>query len=120
MPGSRAQPLEPIQIGALHHPFFIDVGAQKTGAVRLQLPNYILSGEVGGFLPAVRYDLAALRIERDDQPVGPYGICNYGELFPIERRRADNHAISALFNQSAGSLGRPNAAAHTRYRSRSN
>ena len=34
--GGGAQAAEPVQVGALHHAFLIDVGAEEAAAVRLQ------------------------------------------------------------------------------------
>ena len=114
MSSGRAQPPEPIKIGPLHHSFFIHIGAEKSGAERLQVPQHFLSRDVGGFLPAVRHHFPALRIERNHQPVRPHSIGDRGEFLAIERGRSHDHAIRALFDQRARTLRRTNSASHAR------
>ncbi len=65
-------------------PFFVDVGAQEAGAERLQLPDHFFGGKFGRFLPALHHDLAALRIERDDQPLRPNRIRDLSAALPVE------------------------------------
>ena len=61
----RAQTPEPVEIGALHHAFFVDIGAQEAAAIRLQPLDHFFGREIGRLLPALDDDLAVLRIERD-------------------------------------------------------
>ena len=60
-----AQTPEPIEIGALHHAFFVDVGAQESAAEGLQPADHFFGGEIRRLLPALDHDLAVFRIERD-------------------------------------------------------
>ena len=46
-----AQAAKPVEVGALHHAFFVDIGAEEAGAVRLQLADDFFGGEVRS-LPA--------------------------------------------------------------------
>ena len=71
VPGRRAQPPEPIQIGALHHSFLIDVGAEEAGAIGLQSLDHLLGRELGCLAPSLDHDASVLGIERDDQALRP-------------------------------------------------
>ena len=42
MRGGGAQAAEPVEVGALHHAFLVDIGAEEAGAVRLQLRGSLL------------------------------------------------------------------------------
>ena len=60
-----AQAPEPVEIRALHHAFFIDIGAQEAAAVGLQLADHFFGREAGRFPPAFHHDAPVLRIERE-------------------------------------------------------
>ena len=82
--GGGAQAAEPIEVGALHHAFLVDIGAEEAGAVGLERREHFFGGEVGGFLPAFDHDAAAFGIERDDQALAAHGVAQGGEKLVID------------------------------------
>ena len=70
----RAQAAKPIEIRALHHAFFVDIGAEEAAAVRLELADDVFGGVVRRFAPALHDDAAVLGIERKQDLFG----CNAG------------------------------------------
>ena len=72
--GRGAQAAEPVEVGALHHAFFIHVGAEEAGAIRLQLLDDFFGGEARGFLPAFHHDAAVFRIERKHDALAADGV----------------------------------------------
>src|SRR5262245_61867582 len=51
-----SQTAEPVEVSALHHAFFVDVGAEEAGAVWLEGLQRLLGGELDRFAPAPDYD----------------------------------------------------------------
>ena len=116
-----AQTAKPVEVGALHHAFLIDVGAEETGAVGLERAQHLLGGEIGGLLPALDYDAAVFGIERNDEPVAADGVAHGGEERSVDarlgkRRRAHDHFSRSLFDQGPRPLDRSHAAADARGR----
>jgi len=66
---SATEAAKPVQIGALHHAFFVDVGAEESSAVRLKRAEDLLGGEAGRLAPAFNDDAAVFRIEGDQDAV---------------------------------------------------
>src|SRR5579884_3261665 len=102
MAGRFPQAPEPIEIGALHHPFFIDIGAEKARAIRLQPLDHFFGSEVGRLAPAFYDDAAVFGIERDDQTLWSR---LRGDLFDGRREcgRADDDTVRALIQEPARS-----------------
>src|SRR3954447_9185004 len=62
---TAAQFFEPKQVCALHHAFLVYVGAQKAGAVGLELLDHVYSAPAGCLLPAFYHDVTIVAIKRN-------------------------------------------------------
>src|SRR5512132_1133486 len=60
-----AQSPEPVEICPLHHPFFVNVGAQKSAAIWLELANNVFGRIVRRLAPSFHNDMAAFRVQRN-------------------------------------------------------
>src|SRR5579884_3557553 len=108
--GRGAQAAEPIEVGALHHAFFVDIGAQEAAAEGLELAEDVLSGEPGRLTPAFDDDVAVFRIESDDDA---FGSDEGGDFFEGggEGGGSDDDAVSALVDEAYGPLDSADSAA---------
>ena len=90
-----------VQVGALHQPFLVDVRIEELLAERLELPDRLDRGRPRRFLPALDDHLAALAVDRGDDPLGTDRggeVGGEGEIRPAaaEQRRADDDRRRAV------------------------
>src|SRR6185312_4143439 len=102
-----AKPLEPGEIGALHHAFFVYIRAEKAAAVGFKARDYILSPKICCLFPAFDHNAPILTVERNQQTVSAYSFAKFRKKFVVwsrgrESRCSNDDAISSLFRQLAG------------------
>lgn len=68
--GGAAKLAKPLEIGAGHGAFAINIGAEEGGAEGFELGEDLLGAETESFAPAVRHDAAFGGVQGHDEPLG--------------------------------------------------
>src|ERR1700690_39485 len=118
--GGPAQPSEPVEVGALEHPFLIHISAQEPAAVGLEQSENFFGAERGRLPPSLDHDLTVFRIEGHDDALaadrGGQGLEKLGAHAGwAEGRRAYDHLARALSYEGPPALDCAHASADARH-----